>query len=1148
MLRKWLCIPAALTCLFAQAVLARNIFVTSTDPANPVVTTVNAEPFSFGSNIGSIAGAFTVLPSLDSQKYYLVSHAATDTVATLEGRFPNLAIGKRIQTGGEAAAAAITPDGRRVVVVGRNGIAIINTETDTTVIQMGNLDVGSNPISVAVSLDSTRAYVVSADSRRLTAIDLTTNTVAGTLALAAAPNSVSVGRNGVVYVAAQNFVYEIDPRTLAIRASIALNSSPGELLFTADGRYILGRNLATFGTRGAVLIDLTSRQAVDSPDAGFTFTKLVLVDSRTAYGIAQQGGLYVLTIGSDGTLTQSASSITNSLPGPIADIVAGPELPGARYVILTSGTTMYRLETANNQLSEAVSLNYPGNLTLVSPGSTGVGGFLSFNPTQTVPAGGTSLPLAVQTYDPSGLPSSGNTVQFSTSAPGVTLSSASSVTNLNGVASTTVTLPSSATGTVSVNAVIAGGRTATFTITVGDPNLPGPGAGGGQGGPILTGLQAVAGNGQAISENFSTAFQEPLKVRLFDTAGNPVPNTPITWALVPGRANGSINPVNGGITDADGYSTANFTASGLPGSVTYFTNVIRASAPNGQETTFYVTSLRRLPESPGSITAQLVSPLEMVINARAGEVIPSAISVRVAANLDGTPIPYIGMRITSSNTDPLAGATAQCRGGFALSDQNGLVTCDLIAGPRTGSVQIAALVGSITTFNFALNVTVGTASQVRIIQGNNQSGNAGQQLTPLVVEVTDPGNNLLPNTQIDWEIPSNFGVVNIQRQTDANGRATATLSLPNAPGTFVVRARAGTGVATFNLTSNAVGGALTINGGDQQSALANQAFGQQISVKFVDTQSRPLPGVPVNFAVTSGSASLSSASAQTNNEGIAAVGVTAGGSLGPIVITANAGTASVRFNLAVRPPGPALDASSFLNAAGFQPGISPGSMAYIRVTGIASALRGSITPPTIVGPLPTKLADVEVLFNEVLAPIYAVSNVNNEESVVVQVPFETAPGTASVTVRSTGGGSTTVPNVPIQPIKPGVFTFADAGGRTYAVATRPDGSYVSSANPALRGEVVRIYATGLGQTMPATATNRVGLDNQSVAASVIVGINNAGVRLVSAETMPGAVGIYIVALEIPADTAAGPNQPVGLGIAKPDGQIEFSNGTFIPIQ
>jgi uncharacterized protein (TIGR03437 family) len=506
------------------------------------------------------------------------------------------------------------------------------------------------------------------------------------------------------------------------------------------------------------------------------------------------------------------------------------------------------------------------------------------------------------------------------------------------------------------------------------------------------------------------------------------------------------------------------------------------------------------------------------------------------------------MRITSSNTDPLAGATAQCRGGFALSDQNGLVTCDLIAGPRTGSVQIAALVGSVTTFNFALNVTVGTASQVRILQGNNQSGNAGQQLIPLVVEVTDPGNNLLPNTQIDWEIPNNFGVVNIQRQTDANGRATATLTLPNAPGAFVVRARAGSGVATFNLTSNAVGGALTINGGDQQSALANQAFGQQISVKFVDAQSRPLPGVPVNFAVTSGSATLSAASAQTNNDGIAAVGVTAGGSLGPVVITATAGTASVRFNLAVRPPGPALDAGSFLNAAGFQPGISPGSMAYIRVTGIASALRGSITPPTIVGPLPTKLADVEVLFNDVPAPIYAVSNVNNEESVVVQVPFETAPGTASVTVRSTGGGSTTVPNVPIQPIKPGVFTFADAGGRTYAVATRPDGSYVSSANPALRGEVVRIYATGLGQTMPATATNRVGLDNQSVAASVIVGINNAGVRLVSAETMPGAVGIYIVALEIPADTAAGPKQPVGLGIAKPDGQIEFSNGTFIPIQ
>ena len=48
--------------------------------------------------------------------------------------------------------------------------------------------------------------------------------------------------------------------------------------------------------------------------------------------------------------------------------------------------------------------------------------------------------------------------------------------------------------------------------------------------------------------------------------------------------------------------------------------------------------------------------------------------------------------------------------------------------------------------------------------------------------------------------------------------------------------------------------------------------------------------------------------------------------------------------------------------------------------------------------------------------------------------------------------------------------------------------------------------------------------------------------------MSGIVGVYVVALEIPADAATGSYQPVGLAAVRPDGGAEYANSVFIPIQ
>ena len=54
-----------------------------------------------------------------------------------------------------------------------------------------------------------------------------------------------------------------------------------------------------------------------------------------------------------------------------------------------------------------------------------------------------------------------------------------------------------------------------------------------------------------------------------------------------------------------------------------------------------------------------------------------------------------------------------------------------------------------------------------------------------------------------------------------------------------------------------------------------------------------------------------------------------------------------------------------------------------------------------------------------------------------------------------------------------------------------DGKYVTPSTPVTRGDTVRVYFTGLGQTTPTLATNQKPVDNENVVAPVIVGINNA---------------------------------------------------------
>jgi uncharacterized protein (TIGR03437 family) len=115
---------------------------------------------------------------------------------------------------------------------------------------------------------------------------------------------------------------------------------------------------------------------------------------------------------------------------------------------------------------------------------------------------------------------------------------------------------------------------------------------------------------------------------------------------------------------------------------------------------------------------------------------------------------------------------------------------------------------------------------------------------------------------------------------------------------------------------------------------------------------------------------------------------------------------------------------------------------------------------------PTQLSGTSVQFNGFAAPLLYTS----ATQVAAVVPYGVTGPAVQVTV--TYQGQTSVPaTIQVFAAAPGLFT-ADGTGTGQAAAINQDGTINSPCNPALRGSIISLYATGGGRTSP------IGLDGQ----------------------------------------------------------------------
>ncbi len=207
--------------------------------------------------------------------------------------------------------------------------------------------------------------------------------------------------------------------------------------------------------------------------------------------------------------------------------------------------------------------------------------------------------------------------------------------------------------------------------------------------------------------------------------------------------------------------------------------------------------------------------------------------------------------------------------------------------------------------------------------------------------------------------------------------------------------------------------------------------------------------------------------------------------------------------------GPSIVSNGVVSAASYQPKVSPGSLAAIAGSNLATS-----TTPGAAAPLPLLYAEASVSVNGRAAPILYAS----PSQINFQVPWETAVGNATVTVTVAGTAGNSV-TVPVTASAPGIFLKTDGT----AAAQNHDFSLNTASNPAHAGSYLIAYLTGSGPVNPAiadgAATGSTGLVQPVTMPTATIGGQPATV--LGAALAPGFVSLLQLNIAVPSGLAAG---------------------------
>jgi uncharacterized protein (TIGR03437 family) len=232
------------------------------------------------------------------------------------------------------------------------------------------------------------------------------------------------------------------------------------------------------------------------------------------------------------------------------------------------------------------------------------------------------------------------------------------------------------------------------------------------------------------------------------------------------------------------------------------------------------------------------------------------------------------------------------------------------------------------------------------------------------------------------------------------------------------------------------------------------------------------------------------------------------------------------LNVAIQAPtfsgsGVYLSPVGVVNAASSAPftaQVSPGEFLTLYGSGLAPS---SASAPSF--PLPQTLNGVQVMINEIAAPLNYVS----PTQINLVVPYAGSETTAHIQVINNNVKSNVVTELRGL-TSTGVFTTNPEGGLGYAAALHSDYSVITESSPAKIGETVSMFLAGMGAVnLPVMDGTAAPSNPTSITTSVpLVYILDTSGKYLQATTgfsglAPGFAGLYQINFTIPAGLASG---------------------------
>jgi uncharacterized protein (TIGR03437 family) len=223
---------------------------------------------------------------------------------------------------------------------------------------------------------------------------------------------------------------------------------------------------------------------------------------------------------------------------------------------------------------------------------------------------------------------------------------------------------------------------------------------------------------------------------------------------------------------------------------------------------------------------------------------------------------------------------------------------------------------------------------------------------------------------------------------------------------------------------------------------------------------------------------------------------------------------------------PSYSADDILQASNYAPGpFAPNSVVSIFGTDLARS-EYILSPSEIRdNTLPTELNYTRVYVDDTPVPLFYV----NEHQINFLIPSRQSVGPAVVRVMRAGISG---PKVTISVVDAAPALFLTPSG--YTIASHRDYSLVSPDSPAQPGEVIFVWATGLGKTIANPLTGELPpyiseIVNKSSLQVLLDGVAVDPADILYAGLTPQSAGLYQINLKLPDSLGADPEIRVAIG-------------------